>query len=501
MPLQIRAFLVVIFIAVFCFAIVAQPAKKIIPSADFRRWRNLWLSITSMAFLVGNFWLFMLFSTFFIVFHLRQETTKPALYWLLLCVVPPSVHSIPGFGIINRLFGLSMPVLLSFMILIPLLLFSSKEKKQLKIKTIAPDYLVVLFFLVTSALSFRGVNVTVGLRFSFIQILGFLLPYLAFSRKILNFDDIKRTMFAFLLPLFVFGIIGSFEALKQWKLYYLPGITENVFYLGRAGFLRASVTTGGPIVFGYIMMIGIGFLIPLASRYLTRMQSYMAFGALGIGLLSALSRGPWVGTVFLIIIYISTGRNAAKKIVAMGFAGVMLIPFLALTPFWDKFVNLIPFLGTTEKGNIDYRERLFEQSSIVIQRNPLFGSTNYLSTPEMQSLIQGQGIIDIVNTYIRITLNYGFVGLFLFVSFFIVVLINLRLAYKALPAENSEMKQVGRALFATLCAVLLTIATVSSVSFIPYLYWTLAGLAVAYIRVARDVTSVNMKKIREVHGV
>jgi O-antigen ligase len=485
MPLNIRAFIVVIVVAVIVFAIMAKPAQAIIPAADFRRWRNLWLAITSTAFLVGNFWVLMFVTGLFVLATQTREITKPALYWLLLCVIPVTARQIPGFGLINYLFELNMPRLLALVILLPALIFAGNKRSQKTGKSPGPDNLIILFFLLSAALSFRGTTPTDAMRDIAMMFLGIILPYFAFSRNLASRTDIERTMMAFLLPMFVLGILGGFEAAKTWKLYSLPDISGSGTYLRRAGTLRAVTSTGNSIVFGYTMMIAIGFLLPLASRYLTRMQSFMAFGALGMGLLSSLSRGPWVGAVILLVLYISSGRNAAKKLVTMGFAGIMLLPFLALTPFWQKVVNLIPFIGTIETENIDYRQRLFEQSWIVINRNPWFGSVDYLSTPEMQAMIQGQGIIDLVNTYIQVALEFGFVGLFLFVSFFCLVLIRLRTAYRSLPPEETEMIQIGRAIFAILVAVLVTIATVSKISIIPYLYWSLSGLAVAYIHVTR----------------
>lgn len=497
MPVHIRAFIVVIIIAIVTFVIMAKPARQIVTNTDFKRLRNLWLAVTCTAFLVGNFWLLALFTIVFITMSVGRETTKPALYWLLLCVIPPTHHSIPGFGVVNRLFELNMPRLLALVILLPVLLTGGKVVERKAKQISLPNIFFWSFVLLIVILSFRQGTLTVGLRTIFVLSLSMFLPYFAFSRRLNNFDDIKYTMFAFLLPMFVFGLLGGFEMIRHWKLYLLPGIAEGTSYLGRDGSLRASVTAGGSIFFGYIMMVGIGFLLPLANRYLTRIQSLMAFGALGLGLISSLSRGPWVGAIALIVIYISTGRNAFKKMAGLGISGVMLLPILALTPYWDKFVGLIPFIGTIESRNIDYRERLFEQSWIVINRSPWIGSIDYLNTPEMQSMIQGQGIIDLVNTYIQIALEYGFVGLFLFVGFFGIVLLNVRWAYKTLPEDSDEMKQFGRAIFATLFAVLVTIATVSKVSFIPYVYWSLAGLAVAYIRVARETSHAHLLQLTE----
>lgn len=45
-------------------------------------------------------------------------------------------------------------------------------------------------------------------------------------------------------------------------------------------------------------------------------------------------------------------------------------------------LNLLPFIGTIENENITYRERLIDNSMIVIQRNPLFGSFDFRNTPK-----------------------------------------------------------------------------------------------------------------------
>ena len=122
---------------------------------------------------------------------------------------------------------------------------------------------------------------------------------------------------------------------------------------------------------------------------------------------------------------------------------------------------------------------------IVIQRNPWFGSSNFNETPEMEAMRQGGGIIDIVNTYIRVTLEQGFVGLGLFVGFFALTLLGIYRAMRLIPDKDSEEYLLGRVLFATLLAILVMIFTVSSITFIPIVYWSVAGMGVAYTRMVR----------------
>ncbi|MNE91016.1 hypothetical protein D3C80_1885800 [compost metagenome] len=56
---------------------------------------------------------------------------------------------------------------------------------------------------------------------------------------------------------------------------------------------------------------------------------------------------------------------------------------------------------------------------------------------------------------------------------------------RAYPNKDDEHRLLGRALLATLVGILVIIFTVSSITFIPVVYWSIAGLGVAYIQMTR----------------
>jgi O-antigen ligase len=186
-----------------------------------------------------------------------------------------------------------------------------------------------------------------------------------------------------------------------------------------------------------------------------------------------------------LVVFIATGRNAMPRLMGLAAAAVLAFSLIAMLPGGERVINMLPFIGSTEKGSIDYRANLLNTSMIVIERNPWFGSVNYLETPEMESLRQGQGIIDIVNTYIQVALQTGFVGLGLFVSFFVLILLGIYRAMRSIRDRNSEERLLGRALVATLLAILVIIFTVSSIAIIPVVYWSVAGLGAAYVEMVR----------------
>jgi len=209
-----------------------------------------------------------------------------------------------------------------------------------------------------------------------------------------------------------------------------------------------------------------------------------------IGLIFPVSRGPWIGACVLFIVFNATGRNPARRLIGLALAGMLALLLLSTLPGGERVINLLPFIGKTEKSNVDYRENLLTNSMIVIQRNLWFGSVNYLEEPEMVALYEG-GIIDVVNTYIAIALEKGIIGLGLFVGFFALVLIGVNRAMRLIADRESEEYLLGRVILSTLLAILVIIFTTSSITVIPLVYWSVAGLGVAYAQMVRKQPESN----------
>jgi O-antigen ligase len=256
-------------------------------------------------------------------------------------------------------------------------------------------------------------------------------------------------------------------------------------YLGREGMLRAVVTAGQPIALGYLMVVGFGLFLFVQHSIKHKLIRRLGMALLFVGAIAPLSRGPWVGAAMLLVVFITNGRYATRRLMSLTLAAIIALPLLYMVPGGEKVINLLPFIGSTEKENIDYREKLIINSMIVIKRNPWFGSVNYWNAPEMQSMRQGQGIIDVVNTYIQIALEKGYMGLALFVGFFVMILRSIFRAMHSISDRDSEVHLLGRVLLATLSSILVIIFTVSSITIIPIVYWSVAGLGVAYVQMVQ----------------
>ncbi|WP_283180692.1 O-antigen ligase family protein [Pseudomonas svalbardensis] len=489
MPEHFRALIVILVLTGIVFAMARRPAADLIPDRNFTRRRNLWFILTLLAFVSHSFWVYAGIAAIVLTFAQNRERNPVALFFLLLFLIPPATAEIPGFGLINYFFALSHIRVLALCVLLPVFFALRKRADTVPFGRTWPDKLLAAYLLLTSLLFLRETTVTDTLRQMLYLFIEVFLPYYVASRALKNLSDFKDALFGFVLAAMVLSLIGLFEYAKHWQLYsavvYAMGMQWDPGYLSRGGSLRASATTGQAIALGFVISVAIGFYLYLQEEVRSKLQRSLGALLLAGGLYAPLSRGPWIGAAVMIVVFIGTGRKAIRRLMLLAAAGVLALPLLAVVPGGQKVLDLLPFIGTVEVENITYRQRLIDNAVIVIQRNPWLGSFNFRSTPEMQSMIQGQGIIDIVNTYIGIALSFGLVGLTLFVVFFVSVLQGIRKGMRSFPNEDDEARRLGRALLATLAGILITIVTVSSITVIPVVYWSVAGLGVAYAQMAR----------------
>jgi len=491
MPEYLRAYIVVILLFLTSFWLLKKIRPDFVSSLELNKWRNYWILIVSVAFLSPNVWFYLLALSILLI-SIRSSPTDKAIFFLaILCASPLFHYTIPGLGIINFLITLNYADTLVLFLLIPAYQYASKENAW-SLNNF--DKFVIIYVALISILALSQTSITHGIRLAFNYSLAIALPYLAFSRAINSTAALQKLSFALLFCLAPMALIGCFESLKYWKLYssafvHVLGDGNYLSYRLRGDSLRANALYASPIVLGYAMVIGFGFLIYI-KKYINS-QNVIRF--LGLTFLAALyftkARGPWLGLAVLGFLYIWSGPQKFSNLARLALLTVLISLPLSLTPAGNKLFEMLPFLSSAtshEASTVDYRFRLIEQGWLVFKQNPILGSINYRDTPEMEVMRQGQGIIDVVNSYIHIALSYGTVGLSLFLFIFIGLLVSLQKAVKSLPSSEVELIHIGRTLFAVWGAIIFVIFTVSSIDFIPVFYWSIAGVCSAYLKICRN---------------
>lgn len=493
MPEHLRALVVILLLASCVFLVARRPlCAQAMAEDDYSRRRNLWLALTLTAFLSHGFWLYILVAAALLLYSLPREGNKPAMFFALLFLMPPLAAQISGLGVINHFFSLTHARLLALVILLPaaLALWSARARPQLGSTTadkLLLSYLALYFILQLSVDSFT--NTLRGGFYSFIDVV---LPYYVVSRSLTDMRKFRDAAAAFVLAAMLLSALAVFEHVWHWLLYSsLPDAlgVQSVLggYLERNDDLRSQVTAGQPIPLGYVIAVALAMYGFLWKSLPGRTLRWLGYALLLAGLLAPLSRGPWVGYAAIVVVFLVTGPGALGNLLKLAALALVAVPVLLATPAGEQLIDYLPFVGSVDEGNITYRQLLLKVSLEIIKENPLFGSYDFLLY--LEELRQGQGIIDVVNTYLGVVLPTGLVGLALFVSFFLSVVAGLYRGLRQCEDKQGEPYALGQALLAALIGILVIIFTVSSISYIPIVYWSVAGMGAACIGLLRGQTS------------
>lgn len=494
MPENFKALAVVLVLASTVFAFARKPLSTILPSGEFERRRNLWFGITVLGFMSYNIWIFIILTGILLILVSWNDKNPVSLVFFVVLAYPPIPVEIPGFGGIRFLFDIDYLKLISLAVLFPAFA-SEMSKHPLKsfFGEMSDKFLVS--YLTLSVLLVSYLSTVTGLvRLVFLSFVDAVLPYLIASRLIKNDISMKWAIASYIGGASVVAIVGIFEFSRKWLLYnpsFLGVKPLRGIYLFRDDSLRAISSAGGPIVLGYTMAIAFCLMLSLRRVFPKKAVWLAGLALLAMGMFSSFSRGPWFGCLAGLIVFALL--DPQKRFFRYIFMVALVSPVLLLTPLGDT----VQYALTTESGSYDYRQRILEVSYGVILANPFFGQSSAYS-PAMEELRQGQGIIDIVNTYVGIALKSGLVGLSLFVGFFGAALFGIWRRMRRLTDKESVEYDTGRGLLAALTCIMVTIFTVSPIYVIPTLYYLLVGLAVAYARIGNvvDETLINRQNLR-----
>ena len=490
MPEHLRALVVILALSagVFLFAKAPATALAMAPK-DFERRRNLWFAITLTAFLAHNFWVYIIVTATLLLLAIRREPNKLAMFFFLLFAVPPIPEEITGLGLIRYFFGVDYIRLLILAVLFPAFLSLQKQPEIERFGRSIPDKLIAGYIILNFLLMLSASTFTNSLRHGgFYAFIGIFLPYYVASRSLTNLSAFRDALMAFVVAALLLSAIATFEFGKHWMLY---SALENALgvrwdvgsYLARGeSLLRAQGPAGHPIALGYVIAVGLGFFLYIRKTFSNSVLRDLSLLLLIVGLIAPVSRGPWIGAAAILLVFLLTAKVSGQRFATLALLGAIICSALLLSPAGEKIIDLLPFIGTVDEYNVTYRQRLLEISIQVILQNPFFGAFDYIYSPAMQELKQGQGIIDIVNSYVGVALASGLVGLGLFLGFFIAVAIGIFRGMRTLTDKNSELYLLGQALLSTLVGILVIICAASSVLAIPAIYWAVAGLGVAYAR-------------------
>jgi O-antigen ligase len=494
--LRFKELIVVLAIATTIFYLAKPIALRFIGEEDFSRRRLVWFFLTAVSFLSPNIWLYAIIAIPVIIWITGKDSNPIGLYVLILHVIPPVDVIIPVIGN-NGLFPLNNYRLLTLCLLIPVALRYRKQRGQTPSVFGAMDILLLAFGALEVALYIPPDlphhmvipdSPTNALRRAVLFMLDTYVLYYAVSRTCRTRQMILDVAASFCLASAVMAAIGLFEYARSWLLYVdlarLWGANPNLgFYLTRNGSLRAQVSAGHALALGFLLALASGFWLYLKSRLSSRIQRVGATLLYWGGLLAAYSRGPWLGAVVIYFTFIAARPGALSGFLKGICAALVVAGVIAISPLGDRIREMVPALGGATDFSITYRQKLADRGWQIVMQHPLFG--DQFPYPEMEDLRQGEGIIDIVNTYLGVALNYGLVGLTIFLAFILLAIMKTYSRVRELARSDPDLALFGASLIACIVGTLVMIQSNSFNLGLHRMFYVLAGLATAYARLEK----------------
>ncbi len=493
MSVSLKELIVVLCLSGIIFASGRPTALHFMDVADFTRRRNIWFVLTITAFLSPSFWLFAPIAAPALYWGGKKDSNPLAFYLMLMTVIPAIPVQIPTNGLgIRELFPVEIFRLLSLCVLLPAA-WRIRHSQTARPPWDRIDALVLGYGVLTAVLyvppnlpnqvilqnSFTNI-----IRASFLYILDAYLLYYVASRTALTRRTITENLAALCLAGAILAITATFESLKHWLLYTdltarWGGNPLNMAYIVRGGQVRAESAVGNPLALGYLLAISFGCWQLLKSYLPHHRSKFIVPILLLLGLLASFSRGPWLGALVIYFAYIALGERGRSRLIqaALGFLGASTL--VLISPIGDKITRALPFLGgSVGRSTLTYRELLADRGWQLIRIHPFFG--DQLALLKMQELRQGQGIVDMVNTYLGVALFYGFIGLGVFLAAIVIPFVRACRTAKRIQHHDPEAAQIGAALCACVLGTMLMLADCSFIQGYAQMFYIFSGLCVAY---------------------
>lgn len=483
MLLTLKPLVVVMGIALIVFVLARPWCLRFMAAEDYARRRNVWIFLTVTAFVSPSFWLYSAVALVVLAWAAHKDSQPLALYIAMLHVIPPIGLYIPMVGI-NQLFQLNNYRILSLAILLPLAfrLLRAPGPGPSRVRLMM-DACIIGYVLLQLVLLVPYETFTNTLRRGFLLTLDVVLVYYTFSRACITRRAIHDVMASFCLTCAIFAAIAVFETAKGWLLYQALGDVWGrpieFAFLMRGESLRSQVSLGHALPLGYTLAIGFGFMLYLAQTLRSRSAAALLAAWLWLGMLAAYSRGPWLVAAIAFFVFVALQPAGVVRFVKYGFLAVVGAGGVLFSPWGSRVVESLPFIGgTVDIETVDYRKRLAEVSWQLIQQNPLVGNPFVLT--QMEELRQGQGIIDLVNSYASIALLYGLPGLALFVGVFVGALWIAGRMLRRWADVDLDVTSLGACLVACVLGTLVMLAIGSFGTGLAWMSWILAGMAAGY---------------------
>jgi len=329
-----------------------------------------------------------------------------------------------------------------------------------------------------------------GLRkFAFASILFYVGRHFVRTKDVIFFQK----------SLIIISILIAGYGLKQF--FFMSAIDYRMIELASAspvtylmgGWVRPFSTTPGPFHLGlYLVVVSLLLIAQLTlkhGRFSTRLfLPIILFLHVGV-LFFTRTKGNWVGLVagILVLVILHTQRplKMIARLIALSLASILTVTIIfAVAPSNTLGVledAIVAVTNPWEAPTFVYRVQLWEEIMVpALRENPLWGYGTSSAGEGLSNLYQGTGSKHFPshNLFLKVFLELGFVGLFLF---FVIVAGSLWQGWKSIHRQQNELPVTKLTQYwgmATVIAFLIAGLAIPTLDAYPanYYFWLLLGL-------------------------
>ena len=239
-------------------------------------------------------------------------------------------------------------------------------------------------------------------------------PYLLISRGIRTVKDVENFATMLLCGATVMAVTALFQVTRHWIIFetYYPALHVHVPFGSASMAMRGGLLrTGGSMVdysSGGVFLAVVVTVLPLLRRQFTALGFAVVSALLIGGLLATQSRGAWIATIVGTMVIAGLNGKWGRIVVACASLGA------ALAFVFARGGAIAQILGMSAEaaGTADYRRQLAKDGLAQVLAHPWTGQPPAQLAASLSSLVQGQHIVDFVNSHLYIALIGGIPALF-----------------------------------------------------------------------------------------
>jgi hypothetical protein len=243
----------------------------------------------------------------------------------------------------------------------------------------------------------------------------------------------------------ILAVIVLYEARSDWPL-YSPIMSHFDFAVGvvvkwRGGLMRAYGPMGEATQMGCVLVICFTAALAVRRSFISNIAYIAIVGVIALGTLAPQSRGGMIGIAVALVVS-SFYRRGISGMGQVGGAALLLSgAYTAATLIGSIGSQISNSLNEASSGN--YRSELLRRGLQEFWKSPIYGDSFINVVERMQDMVQGEHMVDFVNTYLYVALFAGAIGLVAFCVANIIPIVRLIQIRRRLPPGSPERDVAG----------------------------------------------------------